>query len=146
MHIAFHGSSSDGSGQVLQRESTDDGLSNDDGPQILIPILIAVLIISVSLCVLVFHFISQSRQRKKAKEEINRRFESAEHYGNASFMINEMENIQQTQELPQKKDGLSHELPGSTSMPQELPAAPHEMPAEACDKKSDTIRQNKISA
>ncbi|KAI0191041.1 hypothetical protein EV127DRAFT_407841 [Xylaria flabelliformis] len=148
MHLAIHGSFSGGSGQVLQRESTDR-LSENDNPQILIPILITLLIISISVCFLVVHLISRSWQRKKAhvpktegaraKEEMNGRSRNSELSSGASVIINEMENIQRTQELPEMKDGLSHELPGSTYMPQELPVTLHKIPTESYGKGSDTI-------
>ncbi|KAI0861190.1 hypothetical protein F4860DRAFT_181020 [Xylaria cubensis] len=151
MHLATHGSFSGGSGQVLQRESTDR-LSENDNPQILIPILITLLIISISVCFLVVHLISRSWQRKKANvpktegakaiEETNGRSRNAEISSGALVIISEMENIQRTQELPETKDGLSHELPGSTYMPQELPAALHKMSDEGYDKRNETISQN----
>lgn len=137
MHLAFYGSLSPAHGpsQVLRRD--------DDKSQLVVPIVISVATFSVFIPLFYFMYKSWRWEQGNilknklaaAPEEGNTRFQKAELSGDSSVMIHEMDHEQETQELPEKKEGLSHELPGSTALPQELPAALHEMPAGECDEK-----------
>lgn len=71
-----------------------------------------------------------------SKEDINVGFQKAELSSEVSVIAHEMDSPREAQEMPEIKNGLSHELPGTFSPPQELPAAIHEMPAESYDAKS----------
>ncbi|KAI0437644.1 hypothetical protein F4803DRAFT_570603 [Xylaria telfairii] len=150
MHLAFYDSlpPARGLSQVLRRYP-DDGDS-----QLVVPIVIAVATFSVFIPLFYFMYKSwrweQGNMLKNkpaaAPEEGNTSFQKAELSGDSSVIIHEMDNTQETQELPEKKEGLSHELPASTALPQELPAALHEMPAGECDEKDDEATQSKILA
>ncbi|KAI1271253.1 hypothetical protein F5Y07DRAFT_383401 [Xylaria sp. FL0933] len=70
-------------------------------------------------------------QQTHAKEEGNGGlFDKAELSSDSSVIRTEMDSQQETLELPEVKEGLPHELPGSTAPPQELAGDIHEMPAE----------------
>ncbi|GAW11784.1 hypothetical protein ANO14919_011360 [Xylariales sp. No.14919] len=75
-------------------------------------------------------------QEAEAKEEGDQAFGKAELSSGSSVIINEIDTPPKLQELPESKEGLSHELPGSIILPQELPAAVHEMSAEDYDSKN----------
>ncbi|KAI0456329.1 hypothetical protein F5B21DRAFT_158567 [Xylaria acuta] len=149
MHLAFHDSLSSDAGQVARRGPVMKQPKGDNS-EMVIPIIIGVIFVSVFIPL--FYFMYRAwrwekanilkNQPTKAKEEGKGNFEKAELSSDSSVIIHEMENVQETQELSERKEGLSHELPGSTALPQELPAALHEMPAEGCDEKSDKARQS----
>lgn len=80
-------------------------------------------------------------QNINVKGEINEGFKKAELSGEASVIAHEMDSPQEAQEMPEMKNGLPHELPGTFSQPQELPAAIHEMPAEIYNKKSNESKK-----
>ncbi|RYC59183.1 hypothetical protein CHU98_g7035 [Xylaria longipes] len=133
MHLAFHGSHSSGPSPVLRRVPAEKG----DNLAMVLPIIFGVIVFSAF--VPLFYFMHRSWRWEKAnimknkpaeaKEEESGKFEKAELSSDPSVTIHEMGNVQDAQELPERKEGLSHELLGSMALPQELPAALHEMPA-----------------
>ncbi|KAF2968051.1 hypothetical protein GQX73_g5532 [Xylaria multiplex] len=111
----------------------------DEAPGGFLPIIIIpIVFVSVFVPLLVLIFRSWKlekanalkKQQSEAKEERNENFGKAELPNDSSVIINEMDASLDALELPENKEGLSHELPGSVTLAQELPAAIHEMPAE----------------
>lgn len=70
-------------------------------------------------------------------------YRKAELSGGSSVVIHEMDSQRQDQELPDRKEGMPHELP-EVIVPQELPAALNEMPVEESsdDQMSKARRQS----
>ncbi|KAI0513000.1 hypothetical protein F5B22DRAFT_657437 [Xylaria bambusicola] len=111
--------------------------SDDDGivlPTIIIPVVI--VFVFVPLSIVMYRSWKWERanginsKRTQAIEEGVGGFEKAELSSGSSVVINEMDNSSEAQELPDRKDGLPHEVLGATALPQELPAELLEMPAE----------------
>lgn len=150
MHIAFGGS-------LSCKQSQDVLISShlkryvDDASGIILPtILVPILFVSVFIPLLFMMYRSWKwekanslkTQQTEAKEEGNSRFDKAELSSGSSVIISEMDNPQEIQELPIRKDGLSHEMLGGTVLAQELPADIYEMPAEDYKIKSEEAKQS----
>ncbi|KAI1114906.1 hypothetical protein F5Y14DRAFT_412404 [Nemania sp. NC0429] len=113
--------------------------------EFVLPIILAPVVLFVFAPLFYFMYRSWRWERVNglkpkqinAKEEIDKGFEKAELSSEGSVIVHEMHSPQEAQEMPEMKNGLSHELPGTSSPPQELPAAIHEMSAEGYDKKSN---------
>ncbi|KAI0869627.1 hypothetical protein GGS24DRAFT_478241, partial [Hypoxylon argillaceum] len=126
--------------RVLQHVKRDD--DSDSGESILVvPIVFGLVLVLVFIPLFLFMYRAWryekanklGKQCSVAKEEGDGRFDKAELSCGSSAVIHEMESSQTTQEMPETKEGLSHELPGATVLPQELPADLHEMPDESND-------------
>ncbi|KAI0468532.1 hypothetical protein F4859DRAFT_524444 [Xylaria cf. heliscus] len=135
---------------LVRRVGAIDNRPKGDNSETLLPIIIGIIFISVFIPLFYLMFRSWrwekanilKKQGAEAKEEGNGIFEKAELSSDPSVVIHEMHNVQETQELPERQEGLSHELPGSTALPQELPAALHEMPDKDYNKKIGKARQS----
>ncbi|KAI8632131.1 hypothetical protein F5Y19DRAFT_473018 [Xylariaceae sp. FL1651] len=111
-------------------------------PSVDLAIVVAVIIFFLTFLALfsvVCSMLRSRRQRRKPRdpkqqqknkdEGATERFEKRELSGESVLVVHEMDS-QAIKELPDRKEGLPHELPEANILPQELPAALviHEMP------------------
>ncbi|KAI0539576.1 hypothetical protein GGR58DRAFT_227249 [Xylaria digitata] len=123
----------------------------DEAPDGFLPIIIIPIVFAsvfIPLLVLIFRSWklekanAVKKQQSEAKEEGSEMFGKAELSNDSSVIVNEMDASLEALELPESKEGLSHELPGSVTFAQELPAAIHEMPAEDLDSRDKETKQS----
>ncbi|KAI0799041.1 hypothetical protein GGR55DRAFT_671072 [Xylaria sp. FL0064] len=136
MHIAFHGSLSNHRSQDLLSVSH---IKRDTNDAVLATVIIPIVFGSVFIPLFIMMYRSWKweranilkNQQTQAKEEGNGGlFNKTELASDSSVTRTEMDSQQETLELPETKEGLPHELPGSTAPPQELAGDVHEMPVE----------------
>jgi hypothetical protein len=123
--------------RALQHVSRDSNTDPGDGT-VVFPVVFGVVLVFVFVPLFFFMYRAWRFERAKglgkqhavATKEGDGRFDKAELSCGSSVVLREMDSPHLAQEMPETKEGLSHELPGALVLPQELPAELHEMPAE----------------
>ncbi|KAI0427062.1 hypothetical protein F5Y09DRAFT_317249 [Xylaria sp. FL1042] len=147
MYLAFHGWLSHERSQDLLPVSH---IKRDTDDAALLTIIIPIVFGSVFIPLFIMMYRSWKWERENilktqqalAREEGNGgSLDKAELPSDSSVIRTEMDSQRETLELPERKEGLCHEMPGSTAAPQELPGDLHEMPAEDCKNKTRGAKQ-----
>ncbi|KAI0107800.1 hypothetical protein GGR51DRAFT_559134 [Nemania sp. FL0031] len=115
-----------------------DNETDSPNAVLVIPIIFAVIFLTVfvPLFIIIYRVWRAERadklqkQGSTVKQNQDGRFDKAELPGESLVTLHEMDGAHTAQEMPETKEGLSHEMLGAAIQPQELPAPLHEMPAE----------------
>ncbi|KAI1288183.1 hypothetical protein F5Y03DRAFT_380089 [Xylaria venustula] len=157
MHIPFYNSISHKQIQDVlpsQVKRDTDGGSNDDSAALLSTIIIPIAFGSIFIPLFIMMYKSWKwekanlvkNQQAQAREDGNGGIvQKAELSSDSSVIISEMDSQRGDQELPDRKEGLSHEILGAIALPLELAGDLHEMPANECKTKSEEAKQNRNS-